>query len=79
MAVLSQAQGCEWRIGLPILLSEFLLQTLFIGKSYVVFGRVGIGTMVPFALSSLNGTNGFVLNGKAAGDRTGFRLRAQEM
>ena len=35
------------------------------GKSYVVFGRAGLGASGSLALSSLNGTNGFVLNGEA--------------
>ena len=34
------------------------------GKSYVVFGGAGLGSTGNLALSSLNGTNGFVLNGE---------------
>ena len=41
------------------------------GKSYVVFGRAGLGSSGSFALSSLNGTNGFVLNGENANDFSG--------
>ncbi len=36
------------------------------GKSYIVYG--GAITTASFDLSALNGTNGFVLNGEAAGD-----------
>jgi hypothetical protein len=40
------------------------------GASYVVFGRTsGFGTT--FELSSLNGTNGFQINGEALGSRSG--------
>ena len=42
-----------------------------VGKSYVVFGRVGLGGNGSLALSSLNGTSGLVLNGELAGDYTG--------
>ena len=38
------------------------------GKTYVVFGRAGLGSSGSLELSSLNGTNGFVLNGEKAGD-----------
>ena len=41
------------------------------GKSYVVFGRAGLGSSGSLALSSLNGVNGFVLNGQSANDYTG--------
>ena len=40
----------------------------YAGKSYVVFGRAGLGSNGSLELSSLNGTNGFVLNGEATGD-----------
>ncbi len=33
------------------------------GESYVVFGGPGVGSTGVIELSSLNGTNGFVLNG----------------
>ena len=36
------------------------------GASYVVFGKSGIGSSGSLALSSLNGSNGFVLNGVAS-------------
>ena len=41
------------------------------GASYVVFGSNGIGVGGALELSTLDGSNGFVLNGVAAGDRTG--------
>ena len=40
------------------------------GSSYVVFGS-NTGLPNPFQLSSLNGLNGFVLNGEAGGDLSG--------
>ena len=36
------------------------------GATYVVFGKPGIGSSGSIALSSLNGSNGFVLNGVAS-------------
>ncbi len=42
------------------------------GKSYVVFGGVGIGSSGTFALSALNGTNGFVINGVNTDDASGL-------
>jgi len=44
------------------------------GTSYVVFGSQA-GFPANFELSTLNGTNGFALNGVAADDWTGFRVR----
>ncbi len=44
------------------------------GASYVVFGRLGIGSSGALALSSLNGDNGFVLNGIAANEMSGFSV-----
>ncbi len=41
------------------------------GASYVVFGGVAIGSSGNIALSSLNGTNGFVLNGINGGFGSG--------
>ncbi len=56
----------------------------YAGASYVVFGKVGIGSTGSIALSSLDGSNGFVLNGVAnsysgypvsgAGDINGDRV-----
>ena len=43
------------------------------GSSYVVFGRPnGVAWNASLELSSLNGVNGFVLNGVAASDLTGI-------
>lgn len=39
------------------------------GTTYIVFGQAGWGSS--FALSALNGTNGFKLNGSTAGDGAG--------
>ncbi|MXN67508.1 tandem-95 repeat protein [Stappia sp. GBMRC 2046] len=44
------------------------------GESYIVFGGAGIGTGGSFELSSLDGTNGFVLNGVNAGDESGYSV-----
>ena len=41
------------------------------GQSYVVFGETNLGSGGTFNLSSLNGTNGFIINGIAAIDRSG--------
>ena len=41
------------------------------GKTYVVFGS-NAGWSSPISLSSLNGANGFVLNGENAGDQSGY-------
>jgi hypothetical protein len=41
------------------------------GESYVVFGGIGVGSSGTIELSSLDGTDGFVLNGIDAGDRSG--------
>ncbi len=46
------------------------------GESYVVFGGVGVGAGGVIELSSLNGTNGFILNGVNAGDRSGLSVSA---
>ena len=45
----------------------------YAGRSYVVFGSDS-GFADPFELSALNGQNGFVLNGEAAGDQAGFSV-----
>ena len=45
------------------------------GRSYVVFGSAS-GLPSPFNLSSLNGLNGFVLNGEAAADYSGVSVSA---
>ena len=41
------------------------------GRSYVVFGGPGVGSWGLIPLSSLNGTNGFKLDGETAGDLSG--------
>ncbi len=46
------------------------------GESYVVFGGAGVGASGAIELSSLNGTNGFVLNGVDAGDFSGASVSA---
>ncbi|MBX9258234.1 FG-GAP repeat protein [Desmonostoc muscorum CCALA 125] len=45
----------------------------FAGESYVVFGRSS-GFGAQFNLSSLNGSNGFVINGIDADDRSGYSV-----
>ena len=45
------------------------------GRSYVVYGSRG-GFASPFNLSSINGLNGFVINGAAAGDYSGRSVSA---
>lgn len=45
------------------------------GEAYVVFGRSG-GFGATLDLGTLNGTNGFVINGAAAGDATGWSVSA---
>ena len=44
------------------------------GQSYVVFGGAGVGSSGEIPLASLNGTNGFVINGVEAGDISGFSV-----
>src|SRR5689334_4399942 len=41
------------------------------GSSYVLFGSTNIGSTGIINLSSLNGSNGFVINGVAFGDESG--------
>ena len=41
------------------------------GRSYVVFGGPGVGSSGIIALSTLNGTNGFKLDGENNGDFSG--------
>ncbi|OYD94704.1 hypothetical protein CDG76_15020 [Nostoc sp. 'Peltigera membranacea cyanobiont' 210A] len=48
--------------------------TLSAGQSYVVFGGRNLGTGGTLNLSDLNGTNGFLINGIAAGDSSGFSV-----
>ena len=42
------------------------------GRSYVVFGGPGMGDNGLLALSSLNGANGFILDGENNDDSSGF-------
>ncbi|BBD64698.1 hemolysin-type calcium-binding region [Nostoc commune NIES-4072] len=44
------------------------------GQSYVIFGGKNIGSGGTFNLSNLNGTNGFAINGIAAGNESGFTV-----
>ncbi len=44
---------------------------LQVGHSYVVYGGLGVGRNGTLTLSSLNGTNGFRLNGEINGDQSG--------
>lgn len=44
----------------------------YAGQSYVVFGASSFSS--PFELSSLNGTNGFVINGISSDDRSGIAV-----
>lgn len=44
------------------------------GRCYVVFGNRDIGNGGLIALSSLNGINGFKLNGEMSGDSTGYSI-----
>ncbi|MEH2047827.1 beta strand repeat-containing protein [Nostoc sp.] len=44
------------------------------GQSYVVFGGTNVGSDGTLNLSSLNGINGFIINGIAAGDYSGFSV-----
>jgi hypothetical protein len=44
------------------------------GQSYVIFGSPDLGNVNPLNPSTLNGTNGFRLNGIAAGDSSGISV-----
>lgn len=44
------------------------------GKIYIVFGKSGIGSTGSFSLSSLNGSNGFVIVGAVAGGHSGSAI-----
>ena len=46
------------------------------GRSYVVFGSRDVGMTGIMALSSLNGTNGFKLDGEVSGDASGASVGA---
>lgn len=44
------------------------------GSTYVVFGGMGVGEGGSFDLSTLDGNNGFVINGINLGDRSGWSV-----
>ncbi len=44
------------------------------GRNYVVFGGNNIGRTGLISLVSLNGTNGFILDGEIAGDKSGYAV-----
>ena len=46
------------------------------GRSYVVFGGSGVGSGGLIALSGLNGSNGFKLDGEVSGDYSGLSVSA---
>lgn len=46
----------------------------FTGRSYVVFGGPGVGSGGLISLSSLNGSNGFKLNGESTSSRSGYSV-----
>ncbi len=60
--------------GYPDLLIGADGQNSNMGRSYVVFGGPGVATNGLLPLSSLNGANGFKLNGETAGDHTGISV-----
>ena len=44
------------------------------GRSYVVYGGRGVGSQGLVSLSTLNGTNGFKLDGEAGDDQSGYSV-----
>ena len=46
------------------------------GRSYVVFGGPGVGKTGDLLLSSLNGSNGFKLDGENNSDWSGYSVSA---
>lgn len=48
------------------------------GRSYVVFGGPDVGSNGNISLSSLNGTNGFKLDGENSGDESSYSISAGE-
>ena len=44
------------------------------GQSYVIFGKKNVGSGGTFNLSNLNSTNGFAINGIAAGNESGISV-----
>ena len=49
------------------------------GASYVLFGSNSIGMRGLLDVSELNGSNGFVINGVAAGDNSGISVSAEDI
>ncbi|MEH1837381.1 MAG: hypothetical protein V7L20_01110 [Nostoc sp.] len=47
---------------------------LYAGQSYAVFGGANLGSSGSLNLSDLNGTNGFIINGIAANDSSGYSV-----
>ena len=43
-----------------------------VGRNYVIFGKIGLGSSGMIPLSSLNGVNGFKMDGEAPGDCSGL-------
>ncbi len=57
---------------------DFLIRAAWynqqIGRTYVVFGAPGLGSAGTFSLASINGTNGFKLDGESLNDLSGSRV-----
>ena len=51
-------------------------ESSFRGRSYVVFGGLGVGQSGDLPLSSLNGSNGFKLDGENNNDYSGYSVSA---
>ena len=47
---------------------------MWAGQCYVVFGGPDVGASGPIELATLNGANGFAINGISADDRVGYEL-----
>ncbi len=56
--------------------ADLLIGAPDISRSYVVFGGTGVGSSGDILLSSLNGTNGFKLDGENNGDNSGQSVSA---
>lgn len=54
-------------------IDDLIIGAATANKSYIVFGNAN-GLTHPFNLSSLNGNNGFVINGISASDNTGISV-----
>jgi len=53
-------------------INDLIIGASWAGESYVVFGGTTVGNSGTFELSSLDGTNGFVINGIDEGDNSGI-------